>query len=37
LLGQQLQRLLNSNTQLRVFNISMAVLLLATLYPVFSG
>jgi threonine/homoserine/homoserine lactone efflux protein len=34
LLGQQMQRCLNSTTRLRVFNFSMAILLLATLYPV---
>ena len=33
-LGQQLQRILTSPTRLRVFNISMAVLLVTSLYPV---
>lgn len=34
LLGQQMQHFLNGARQLRVFNFSMAILLLATLYPV---
>jgi threonine/homoserine/homoserine lactone efflux protein len=34
LLGQQLKRLLNSELRLRVFNITMASLLVASLYPV---
>lgn len=34
LLGQQLQRLLTSRRRLVVFNVSMAVLLVASLYPV---
>lgn len=33
-LGQQIRRLLTSNFKLRVFNVSMAILLLASLYPV---
>jgi len=33
-LGQQLQRVLNSPSRLRNFNISMALLLVASLYPV---
>lgn len=34
LLGQQLQRLLTSRRRLVIFNVSMAVLLVASLYPV---
>lgn len=34
LLGQQLQRLLTSQRRLVVFNVSMAILLVASLYPV---
>ena len=34
LVGQQMQRLLTSQTRLRSFNITMALLLLASLYPV---
>ena len=34
LLGQQLRRWLTNNTRLRVFNATMAVLLVASLYPV---
>jgi len=34
LLGQQLRRLLSNNFRLRLFNWTMAVLLIATLYPV---
>lgn len=34
LLGQQMQRVLNSSVRLRSFNILMALLLVATLYPV---
>ena len=33
-LGQQLQRILTSSTRLRAFNITMAVLLVSSLYPV---
>jgi threonine/homoserine/homoserine lactone efflux protein len=33
LLGSKLQRLLNSDVRLKTFNYSMALLLLATLYP----
>ena len=33
-LGQQLQRVLTSTTRLRVFNLTMAVLLVLSLYPV---
>lgn len=36
-LGSQLQRLLHSQTRLRIFNYTMALLLLATLYPVVNG
>jgi threonine/homoserine/homoserine lactone efflux protein len=36
-LGSQLRRLLCSETRLRIFNFGMALLLLATLYPVVSG
>ncbi len=35
LLGQQMQRLLTSPRRLRIFNVSMAMLLVASLYPVF--
>lgn len=35
LLGQQMRRFLTSRTRLRVFNFTMAALLLATLYPMF--
>ena len=34
-LGLQLQRVLTSPRRLRAFNVSMAVLLVASLYPVF--
>jgi threonine/homoserine/homoserine lactone efflux protein len=34
MLGQQLRRLLTNDTRLRVFNTTMAVLLVASLYPV---
>ncbi len=37
LLGQQMRRLLTSPKRLAVFNISMAVLLLASLYPVLAA
>ena len=37
LLGSKMQRLLGSETKLRTFNYSMALLLLATLYPVIVG
>jgi threonine/homoserine/homoserine lactone efflux protein len=37
LLGSQLQRLLCNETRMRIFNFCMALLLLATLYPVVSG
>ena len=33
-LGSNLQRLLRSDTHLRLFNVAMAMVLLATLYPV---
>ena len=33
-LGQQLRRILSSNIRLRVFNLTMAALLLASLYPI---
>jgi len=33
-LGQQLQRILTSSTRLRIFNITMAMLLVSSLYPV---
>jgi threonine/homoserine/homoserine lactone efflux protein len=33
LLGSKMQRLLSSGVRLKVFNYSMALLLLATLYP----
>ena len=33
-MGQKLQRLLNSNTRLRIFNGLMAILLLLSLYPI---
>jgi threonine/homoserine/homoserine lactone efflux protein len=33
-LGQQLQRILTSPARLRVFNITMAMLLVGSLYPV---
>jgi threonine/homoserine/homoserine lactone efflux protein len=36
-LGSQLQRLLGNETHRRIFNYSMALLLLATLYPVVRG
>jgi len=32
-LGQQLKRFLTSDTKLRMFNITMALLLIASLYP----
>ncbi len=35
-MGQQLRRILTSNLRLRAFNITMAVLLLTSLYPVFA-
>ena len=35
ILGQQMQKILTSPTRLRVFNITMAILLMASLYPVF--
>lgn len=35
LLGQQMQRLLTSPRRLRIFNVTMATLLVASLYPVF--
>lgn len=35
LLGQQMQRFLTSPRRLRIFNVTMAVLLVASLYPVF--
>ena len=34
-LGQQMQRVLNNAARLRTFNVTMAVLLVASLYPVF--
>jgi threonine/homoserine/homoserine lactone efflux protein len=34
LLGMQLRRFLNDPVRLRVFNVTMAVILVATLYPV---
>ena len=37
LLGSKMQRLLTSDGRLRAFNYSMALLLLATLYPVIAG
>ena len=37
LLGSKMQRLLSSDARLRAFNYSMALLLLATLYPVIVG
>ena len=37
LMGQQIQRLLTSAQRLRAFNITMAALLIASLYPVFVG
>lgn len=37
LLGQQMQRFLTSRTRLRAFNLTMATLLLATLYPFLAG
>jgi threonine/homoserine/homoserine lactone efflux protein len=33
-LGKQLQRILTSSTRLRIFNITMAMLLVGSLYPV---
>lgn len=36
LLGQQMRRFLTSRTRLRLFNVTMATLLLATLYPMFA-
>lgn len=36
LLGQQMRRFLTSRIRLRLFNVTMAVLLLATLYPMFA-
>jgi threonine/homoserine/homoserine lactone efflux protein len=34
LLGMQLRRFLNDPVRLRVFNVTMAVILVATLYPI---
>lgn len=34
-LGQQIRQVLTSNLKLRVFNVSMALMLLASLYPIF--
>jgi threonine/homoserine/homoserine lactone efflux protein len=34
LLGMQLRRLLNDPVRLRVFNVTMALILVATLYPI---
>ena len=37
-LGQQMQRILTNPMRLRIFNYTMAVLLIASLYPIlFSG
>jgi threonine/homoserine/homoserine lactone efflux protein len=37
LLGEQMKRVLTNRLRLRVFNASMAVLLIASLYPILSG
>ena len=37
LLGTQLRRFLNDPVRLRVFNVTMALILVATLYPVLFG